>query len=318
MMAIFIASPIPNQMIASGISASLGIGALDLHDAVDERVAEPGQAGDERERRRRLPTPSTSPIGRPLDRGEQVRLQPAVGDQLAHASAPTVTGDGSFSGSSQPSSDAAYQSTSSSSGPSRRWAGSGLGGSEAAAAAARARVRQPPQRVARRDAPAVVDVVDIQTATRGGLGVAARRARDPEVLAQRRALVLVAEQAAPLQLGHDAVDERGERRRERGRDQVEPVGGAGAEPLVDRVGDLLRRAGHDAVAAAGAEPQQQAARSVMSGSRSTIRWMTSKRLRHWRPGARRSRGGTGASRSASPTSTPIMFCELLEAVGRER
>src|SRR6185503_3640858 len=70
------------------------------------------------------------------------------------------------------------------------------------------------------------------------------RARQAEVLAQGPALVLGAEDAAALQLGHDLVDEVVEPARQVGEHDVEAVGGFGLEPLLHLVGDHRRRADH--------------------------------------------------------------------------
>ena len=64
------------------------------------------------------------------------------------------------------------------------------------------------------------------------------------MVAQRRALVVAAEQAAALQFRHDEIDEIGERAGEIRRQDVEPVGRALDEPFLERVGDPLRRAAH--------------------------------------------------------------------------
>ena len=89
------------------------------------------------------------------------------------------------------------------------------------------------------------------------------------------------------------------------RHDVEAVGGTGLGPLLDRVGDLLRRAGDDAVAARAGEPVQQLAdrrlfavddveRPAGSGCRS---------LRS--SSARCSSRGNGSSRSYADRSTPV-------------
>lgn len=55
--------------------------------------------------------------------------------------------------------------------------------------------------------------------------------------------VFLTEEAAALQLWDDMVDEIGQRGRQSRRDEVEAVGRAGGEPLLDGVGDLFGRAG---------------------------------------------------------------------------
>ena len=79
------------------------------------------------------------------------------------------------------------------------------------------------------------------------------------MLAQGRAGVLGAEQAASLQFGHDVVDEVVEPAGQVRRHDVEAVGGALVEPVLDLVGDLLGGAGEDPVAAAAGEPLDQLA-----------------------------------------------------------
>src|SRR5215470_8063412 len=63
------------------------------------------------------------------------------------------------------------------------------------------------------------------------------RARQPEVLAQGRALVFAPEQAAPLQLGDDAVHEVVETGRQIGEHHGEAVAAVDGEPLLHLVGD---------------------------------------------------------------------------------
>src|ERR687897_3025901 len=71
-----------------------------------------------------------------------------------------------------------------------------------------------------------------------------------EVIAQRRAGVVGAEQAALLQAWHDLGDEGVELPGKERRQDVKAVGGARAEPSLQHVGDL----------SAGADQQQVAAR----------------------------------------------------------
>src|SRR5215470_9991932 len=66
----------------------------------------------------------------------------------------------------------------------------------------------------------------------GGPAMAALRALEPEVLAQRRAFVFGPEQAAPLQLRNHQRDEVVERAGQIGRHHVEAVAGVGAEPFL--------------------------------------------------------------------------------------
>ena len=76
-----------------------------------------------------------------------------------------------------------------------------------------------------------------------------RRPRQAEMVAQRRAVVLAAEQAALLQDRHHEIDEIVEAFGEVGRHDVEAIGGALLEPVLQRVGDRLRRAAQHPVAA---------------------------------------------------------------------
>ena len=57
------------------------------------------------------------------------------------------------------------------------------------------------------------------------------------MVAQGRALVVAAEQAAALQFRHHQIDKIGERAGEIGRQDVETVGRALDEPFFQRVGD---------------------------------------------------------------------------------
>src|SRR5262245_6920074 len=63
--------------------------------------------------------------------------------------------------------------------------------------------------------------------------------RQTKVIAQRGPRIVAPEQAAPLQLGHDEVDEIVERARKIGRHDDEAVGHAAGEPLLEFVGDAL-------------------------------------------------------------------------------
>src|SRR6185312_1914897 len=69
-------------------------------------------------------------------------------------------------------------------------------------------------------------------------GVSVHRIGQPEILAQRHALVFAAEQAAPPQLRHHLAAEIVEVAREHRRDDVEAVAGARGKPLLEPVGDL--------------------------------------------------------------------------------
>src|ERR1700727_2269668 len=80
---------------------------------------------------------------------------------------------------------------------------------------------------------------------------------EPVVIAQRGALVLVAEQPSAAQLRDHVVDERLQVARQRRRHDVEAVGRALANPLFDRVGELLGGTGQGLVATAPAELGEQ-------------------------------------------------------------
>jgi len=82
------------------------------------------------------------------------------------------------------------------------------------------------------------------------------------MLAHRAAGVLGAEDAAPLKNGHDAIDEVLQAVRQRVRHQVEAVGSAALEPMLDVVGDLFGGADDDAVPAAAGQCADQFARRV--------------------------------------------------------
>ena len=81
----------------------------------------------------------------------------------------------------------------------------------------------------------------------------ALRAAQSIVVAQRMSAVLGAEQAAALQDRHHLGDEVLQPAGQVGRHHVESVGGAGLEPLLQIVGDLLGGAGEGAVSTSAAE-----------------------------------------------------------------
>ena len=89
--------------------------------------------------------------------------------------------------------------------------------------------------------------------------VLAGGALEAEVVAQRGSCVLRAEQPASAQDRHDLLDEHLDPSGQPRRHHVEAVGGAGLGPLLDRVGDLVGRAGDDPVAARTGEPVAQLA-----------------------------------------------------------
>src|ERR1700730_6064866 len=76
-----------------------------------------------------------------------------------------------------------------------------------------------------------------------------RRPGQAEMVAQRLALVVAAEEAAVLEFRHDQVDKMGECAREIGRQYVVTVGGALDEPLFKGVGNPSWGAADDPVAA---------------------------------------------------------------------
>ena len=78
------------------------------------------------------------------------------------------------------------------------------------------------------------------TAPRDGQGI--DRSPQHEVLPERPAFVVGAEQAAALQLGDHAVDELSEAAGQRVELHHEAVAGAGREPVLHHVGDVVRRA----------------------------------------------------------------------------
>src|SRR6202034_301695 len=90
---------------------------------------------------------------------------------------------------------------------------------------------------------------------------------EPVVVAQRRALVLVPEQTPAAQLRDHLVDERLQVAGQCWRHDVEAVARALADPLLDRVGELLGGAGQRAVAAAPAELCEQLAHRQLLAAR---------------------------------------------------
>ena len=95
---------------------------------------------------------------------------------------------------------------------------------------------------------------------------------EAEVVAQRGSCVLRAEQPASAQDRHDLLDEDLDPPGQPRRHHVEAVGGALLGPLLDRVGDLVRRAGDDPVAARAGEPVAQLAeRGVLARRRCRAR-----------------------------------------------
>jgi hypothetical protein len=77
------------------------------------------------------------------------------------------------------------------------------------------------------------------------------------MVAQRRAAIVLAEQAAPLQDRHHCVDENLEPRRQHIRHQVEAIGGASSKPCLDVVGDGLGSAYDDAVTDSAAKRPEE-------------------------------------------------------------
>src|ERR1700682_5069679 len=77
------------------------------------------------------------------------------------------------------------------------------------------------------------------------------RAPQAEVIAQGLAFVVVPEETALLQFGHDEIDEILEALVEVGRHDVEPVRRALGEPFLQRVGDRRRRSAEHPVSARG-------------------------------------------------------------------
>ena len=91
--------------------------ALDLHRPVDERLADPAQPGDQRERHAEHDAEHERDPG-PLHRGEQVALQPAVGDQLAERRDHRPRRGRGSAGRGRPVAEPTTQASTSSSGPS--------------------------------------------------------------------------------------------------------------------------------------------------------------------------------------------------------
>jgi hypothetical protein len=84
-------------------------------------------------------------------------------------------------------------------------------------------------------------------------------ARQPEVVAQRAALVFRAEQPTPLQLRHDLVGEFRQPARQPRRHDVETIGAFFFEPLLQLVRNARRRADHLLMAARARDAQIQIA-----------------------------------------------------------
>jgi hypothetical protein len=84
------------------------------------------------------------------------------------------------------------------------------------------------------------------------------------MVAQRRAAIVLAEQAAAMQDRHHRVDEDLEPGRQYIRHQIEAVGGAGSKPCLDVVGDVFRRADDDAMADTATECPQELAYGEIS------------------------------------------------------
>src|SRR6202012_3715506 len=89
---------------------------------------------------------------------------------------------------------------------------------------------------------------------RGAAREPARRPLEPVVLAQRRPLLLAAEEAALLEDRDDLVAKDLELVGDRRRHVVEAVGGAVHKPGLEVVGHLLGRPHHRAVTAPAGEP----------------------------------------------------------------
>jgi hypothetical protein len=92
------------------------------------------------------------------------------------------------------------------------------------------------------------------------------------MLAQHLARVGGAEQPAPLQQRDHLGAEHVEHRRQDRRHDVEAVGGAIAEPVLDQIGDLLRRAGGGEMAARAGEAGRQRATPAMAAGVSDRLW----------------------------------------------
>src|SRR5689334_10730318 len=81
------------------------------------------------------------------------------------------------------------------------------------------------------------------------LGAALSTALEAQMVAQGPADIVAAKHAALLQDRYDLVGEGVELAREEGRHDVEAVGGAGPEPALQHIGDPLRRADQEEMAA---------------------------------------------------------------------
>lgn len=97
--------------------------------------------------------------------------------------------------------------------------------------------------------------------------MAAERTRQREVVAQRTSFVIGAENAALLQQRNHAVGELLKPARQNIRHQIEAVGGAAFEPVLDVVGDLFRRADDDTMSAAARQRANQLTRRVAMRAR---------------------------------------------------
>jgi hypothetical protein len=84
-------------------------------------------------------------------------------------------------------------------------------------------------------------------------------AREAVVVAERASLVLVVEQAALAQYGDYVVGEQLQAGRQRRGHNVETVSRAAAEPVLDRVRNLLGSTGEGPVATPAAEPRDELA-----------------------------------------------------------
>ena len=268
----------PSQMIASGISARVGTARLICTSAVDQRVADAASGRRRAPARAPPPTPIARPTAARLERREQVGLQPPVGDQLAHRLRdgdrrgelvridPAELGDGEPERHQQHRADQ----------PLRRQRRLGV----SRRARRRARV-VPGSRSSASRGVTCSSVVDMaarrrraptahrRAGSRDAAGRGARAASCPSYSVRNR----------PRRCSSGTTPSTNARSADGsdGGHQVEAVGRAGAEPLLDRVRDLLRRAGDDAVAAAAAEAAQQPPQRDRR-SRSTIRCTSSKRL----------------------------------------
>ncbi len=114
-----------------------------------------------------------------------------------------------------------------------------------------------------------------------------RGARQPEVIAHRRAGIGLAVEAAPLQLRNNLVDEFVERARKIRRHHAEPVRRAFQKPLLERVRDGPRRAAQHPVAARrGGQVVEVAERHVLAlafgqqGASETMRRVGERQIRN--------------------------------------